>query len=456
VIGFACVVTSVACAPRPEAAQSAHDAKHVTSADTQGSSALPRPLLAKTFRYRFAIYTERAPAFDVRSEIERGAASAGFRLSAEPGDPEKPTTPSSLFWAQPPIERFLPPDAAALEHFGRGLSDSEKSKLARARSVILFELTGAGARALEDYPEAVKLAREFTQAFGGYFWDDETRNAYDADALGPAIASWQEGLPDVRSHVTLHLYQDGELLRIVSLGMIKFGLPDVVINQVPGSDAESMGNLANLVMQTLIERGSLDGPERLRVAIDRVKQPTLKAALESSVLPGAERSVELTLVPGTLEEGDADNRLLEIAFPGPPETLQERQNHALSVLFGAEDDGIVRVKHDAQLLAASRRAREKALSLKPRFEHGPPLGETLLVKAPFQTPQREHEWMWVEVTSWKGPTIAGILRNDPVEVPGLKAGARVEVQADQIFDYILKKRDGTIEGNETAKLIEAQ
>jgi hypothetical protein len=41
-------------------------------------------------------------------------------------------------------------------------------------------------------------------------------------------------------------------------------------------------------------------------------------------------------------------------------------------------------------------------------------------------------------------------------VPALKAGSRVEVRADQIFDYILRKRDGTIEGNETGALLEAQ
>jgi uncharacterized protein YegJ (DUF2314 family) len=411
--------------------------------------------VAKAFRYRFAICTERTPAVDVAPELERAAKVAGFRIGTRPGDLTQPTTPSSLYWSQPPSENFTPPDVASLEYYGRGLSAAEKQRFASTRAVTLLELTGAGAKALEDYPRALELGRELSRSLGGYFWDEEARNAYSANTLGPAIESWRDGLPDVRKHVTVHVYQDGELMRLVSLGMIKFGLPDIVVNQVPSSNANSMVGLMNLVMQTLVERGTLDGPELLHAELDRIRHPEAKSSLMSDLRSGAKRSVDLTLLAGTREEGDADNRLLEIAFPGPPETLQERQTAALATLFGA-DDGIVRVKHDTKLLEESRRAREKALSLRPRFEHGPPFGETLFVKSPFRTSDGNTEWMWVEVTSWQRNAISGILQNDPVDVPALKAGARVKVQADQIFDYILKKRDGTHEGNETAKLLEAQ
>jgi hypothetical protein len=53
-------------------------------------------------------------------------------------------------------------------------------------------------------------------------------------------------------------------------------------------------------------------------------------------------------------------------------------------------------------------------------------------------------------------TTSGILANDPFEISTLKAGARVEVTADEIFDYILRRRDGTEEGNETGKLMGAR
>ena len=114
------------------------------------------------------------------------------------------------------------------------------------------------------------------------------------------------------------------------------------------------------------------------------------------------------------------------------------------------------MKHDQALLAASQRARKKALSIGKRYAKGPPFGEQLLVKVPFQTSDGGDEWMWVEVVSWNGDEIDGILQNDPFDVPALKSGSRVDVKASQIFDYLLTKTDGSHEGNETSALLEAR
>lgn len=60
--------------------------------------------------------------------------------------------------------------------------------------------------------------------------------------------------------------------------------------------------------------------------------------------------------------------------------------------------------------------------------------------------------MWVEVTKWKGDDIEGILENDPEEVPGLRAGQRVNVRQQDVFDY-LHNFDNTTEGNTTGEII---
>jgi hypothetical protein len=38
-------------------------------------------------------------------------------------------------------------------------------------------------------------------------------------------------------------------------------------------------------------------------------------------------------------------------------------------------------------------------------------------------------------------------------VPGLRAGARVEVEEGSVFDYLHSREDGTVDGNTTAKLL---
>ena len=56
--------------------------------------------------------------------------------------------------------------------------------------------------------------------------------------------------------------------------------------------------------------------------------------------------------------------------------------------------------------------------------------------------------------SWDGDKIRGLLSNDPHNIPSLHAGQSVTVSVSRVFDYIRRRADGTVEGNETAKLIE--
>jgi uncharacterized protein YegJ (DUF2314 family) len=161
----------------------------------------------------------------------------------------------------------------------------------------------------------------------------------------------------------------------------------------------------------------------------------------------------VSVAPTKPDKGDADNRLLAIQFPGDPSRLQERQAATLDALFGSTDT-VVYLEHDAELLAASARARKRAFGLRTRFANGAPFGEILLVKSPFATPSNRREWIWVEVVKWQNDTISGVLTEGAFDIPGLNEGARVEVKASEIFDYMLVKRDGTREGNETQPLLE--
>src|ERR1700727_1042851 len=121
-------------------------------------------------------------------------------------------------------------------------------------------------------------------------------------------------------------------------------------------------------------------------------------------------------------------------------------------MFGVHDEP-VRVRHDGEVLAASARARARLMALKPVWTKNPPELERLMVKGPFRSPSGETEWMWIEVTSWEGRTIHGILQNDPYLVEGLRAGSRVAVEEGSVFDYIVHDADGGSEGNETAKFL---
>lgn len=61
--------------------------------------------------------------------------------------------------------------------------------------------------------------------------------------------------------------------------------------------------------------------------------------------------------------------------------------------------------------------------------------------------------MWVRVLTWKGKHLTGLLENVPEIVHDLHHGDRVDVDEDQIFDYLYGKSDGTREGYETESVL---
>jgi uncharacterized protein YegJ (DUF2314 family) len=130
-----------------------------------------------------------------------------------------------------------------------------------------------------------------------------------------------------------------------------------------------------------------------------------------------------------------------------------RQDNMLSSLFGWGD--LARnVEHTPEVLAERDRERAKLPALHKAFDSGLQPGEYIQVKAPFTIPEGGHEWMWVEITHWSRKTIVGILQNEPVEIRALHAGQIVQVQEDDVFDYIRSYPDKHTEGNTTGKILE--
>jgi uncharacterized protein YegJ (DUF2314 family) len=410
------------------------------------------PLVAERFMFVFAVYHLPAPRADPLRELKKLLRGKPIALVDAGADTKLAGSTVEVF--RPPIGEYPPPDADRLKYSAKGLSDSDKDRLAESRAVTVLSFAGPGDRAVETNRLALALVRDLIAKVGGLAWDEDTREMFGQEKWAKRALAFNDQIPDVTSHVAIHQYRDGELFRLVTIGMGKFAMPDVSVNNVTAGDADRMGDTVNLVCQTMLERGRLDEPGSLAVSLDGIQHPAVRRAIDTDVMPNAKRQASLVLADVKPEEGDADNRLFEIVFPGPAISLQERHDAVLLELYGAPEEEVIEFeKHDPEMLAASKRAKKAAFRLRGRYADGPPFGERLMVKAPFKTPSDNNEWMWLEVVRWKGGTIDGILQNDPVEVPDLKSGARVEVQADAIFDYLLVKADGSQEGNETGKLL---
>jgi uncharacterized protein YegJ (DUF2314 family) len=161
----------------------------------------------------------------------------------------------------------------------------------------------------------------------------------------------------------------------------------------------------------------------------------------------------LTLREGKWEEGDPKNRLIELASENyPGNDLHAKQDRMLSSFFGWEDS-VTNVHHNQELLTESAKENAKLPDLHRAFTRGLEPGEFIQVKAPFRAQDGGTEWMWVEVTSWKGDEIKGLLKNEPSYASNLHAGQVVEVRQEDVFDYIRQYADKRTEGNTTADII---
>lgn len=419
------------------------------------------PAFVDPISFEFALFYPQPPREEPQAALEALLASDFSGLTQVEEVREKEIGESRVLtplWVTDARQTYAAPDTESLLRYsGRGLDNAQAQGLQRTDSVLRLVFGHGQQHAWTGMQDALRLTSALARRTGGLIWDEETREMFTPDFWDEhRIATWTEtvGPPDLRTHFTIHAYRsDDRYQRAISLGLVKFGLPDIVIEQFSGSTSKSMGNLINLLAQALAEGAAVGANGELALDIRSFRTASVRDRHLGSLAANATGTARLRLVQGTWEEGDPQNRLVEISFDryaGPD--LQARQQELLATLYGAEPDAVAKVDHDAEILAASQRARERLLALKPAVQAGLQPGEILLVKAPFQA-EAGREWMWVEVIEWKGSRIFGTLQSEPVYVKDLRAGQRVDIAEEEVFDYIRKLPDGSEEGNETAKYL---
>jgi uncharacterized protein YegJ (DUF2314 family) len=354
-----------------------------------------------------------------------------------------------------PQAAYPPPNLKLLQYFGHGVDREQAEALQTTEVALILDFSYAKEHVWDGMRAALEFTHEIARTTEGLIWDNATRELFSSAAWKErCITPWTEPIPDISKLTVIHAYKKDEYVRAITLGMEKFGLPDIVVDNFSWSLNRNTGIVVNLFAQSIAEGAELPKPGEFDLKIDAIKHPKVREEQKKSLKPNATGVAPLTLTKGVWEEGDPMNRLIEIKFDrGQGPDIHAKQDHVISQAFGVEDT-IVPVKHDEELLAASRKARTKLPELRAEFNKGLAPGEFILVKFPFPRPDEGNEMMWVEVTSWKGDKISGMLKNEPFYIPTLHAGQEVDISEAKVFDYIRKHADGASAGNETGKLIE--
>jgi uncharacterized protein YegJ (DUF2314 family) len=350
-----------------------------------------------------------------------------------------------------------PPSLQLLQYFGRDITKPQADALQKSNKALFLEFSYSGRDALKAVAELSRLAGEVAQRTNGLIWDDETRELFSVNEWTKSrINSWSDGVPWVSKHTTIHAYKDTDYVRAISLGMRKFGYPDVVVSEFSWGIKNQINTLMNLLSQAMVEGAPIPKQTPYLLKATAIKHAQERKSIIESIIEKGTGNADVVLKDAEPQDGDPTNRLLEVSFERyPGKTIHERQEQLISTAFGFKDSS-QDVKHTDEILAARARAQKKFETFRPRFEKGLAPGERLLVKAGFDAVDGRKEWMWVEVNTWKGGDITGLLRNEPDFIPTLHAGATVKVKQAEIFDYINYKPDGSSEGNETGVLMSKQ
>jgi uncharacterized protein YegJ (DUF2314 family) len=346
-------------------------------------------------------------------------------------------------------EDFSLPSMEMLEYFGQGLDERQKDILQTSKQLILIDFFCEEAVLVPTMTSANELIIKLLSGPNDIIFDPETREYFTKDYWEETRLIANNSI-NIMNQITMHLYANGDFCRVITLGMLKFGLPDICIENISCYSNENVAYLINLIAQTMHEKNQIEKTGKLNIDINALANKELKARFLDAIQQNAQKKATINIVEGVWEDGDPLNRIVEIAFP--KQNTQIYQEALLEKVFGSKDE-VVSVSPDDELLAASERAKAKIPELYKRFSNGLPEGTHLLIKFPFDTPDGDREWMWVEVIRWEGKMVEGILQNIPKIVKNLRSGQEVRKPIDEMFDYIIQHNDGTQEGNETTAII---
>lgn len=416
------------------------------------------PLLAGPIHFQFAIYYPESPAkqpMTVLKERMRGVEGSLKFVASVRDVPDSAVVAARL---NTTVQKdYRPPELQMVQRFGRGLTRDQAEALQHADRALILDFAHPVSVSANALRRALLLTEQVARDTNGLLWDEETREIFTPDEWHKhRLDSWEGDTPDVLKHTVIHAYKGDRLVRAITLGMAKFGLPDVVVSDFSWSSNRAVGNLINLFAQAMVEGAVIKAPGVYDLDLRSVRHATVRQSQLTTLKPNAVASARLSLVKGAWEDGDPRNRLVEIGFdryPGPDHYA--RQDAMLGALFGTEDS-VQRVRHTSELIEASRAANAKLPALREAFRRGLEPGEYIQVKAPFATPDGGNEWMWVEVTSWDGDAIGGLLKNEPANIPNLHGGQMVKVSQSKVFDYIRHAADGREDGNETGRILQRQ
>jgi len=364
------------------------------------------------------------------------------------------------------VSEFELPDLEVLGSLAAGVSAEGRATLAGSQEVLVASFAAPRDEVRSLMSLAYPAFAELAIASGGVVEELNTGRLFDGSSLQ---AHGREVLAEPLDATTLFIVEvleDEADVELRTSGLRALGLHEMRTFCSEGQQLEDMAALLNALAQLAWEQGALS--ERSELSEDSLVLQEARqraAGIQGVALASSSDGI------WSLADDPAVDIRFEGRFDAPvlsgdvvAEVQQvEREPEAAPASAAVEPAPVSVPAQPAQQVspaeeppdarpasleeALAQAAQQLAGPVKQAWSAGLPAGDVLYIKAPFPTPDGSLEYLWIEVDRWEGNTMGGQLRSEPGWVQGLSPGDEVSVRQEVVFDYLLRRADGSSEGN---------
>ena len=324
-------------------------------------------------------------------------------------------------------DAFGVPDAEFIESYGVEVDRPER--LSASQSVVIAWFASPRADSVKTLTIAAQAFSNAATRANGWVEDLHTQRVY-----GQAAWARMDPAGPLTQWFVIEDNPEDAQVRLVTRGLRRFGEAELVMAHVEVDAAEDAAVVLNAVAATL-HQSSTSTPTATGIPIntDTVQGD---AQLESA----------------TPIDGDPVPPLLSVHFEGKlvaPAVLGAASPTAAAQSLSPNTDAPQTAEKPVPttLTEAQAAMRERLESHRAAFVSGVPDGVRFAVSVPFDCPDGSREYLWVEVQRWEENRLTGHVISAPTRTRATQKGQSVVVDQGSVFDYLLKRSDGTREGD---------
>ncbi len=331
------------------------------------------------------------------------------------------------------------------------LTSEEKASLDRRPVAVVVRTRGPGAPDHLPARTAFAVTTALAESLSALIYDETLRRIEPLRELAKRVITAPLGEPVLtQRHLVVQLYrQDDGTARLLTLGMARFGSPDLSLRGATMADATELA----LVLDAAAAKVAA-GTSKLPLTVSLEDVARIAGTTPSALAKDPSRSqpVALDAFEPPRTEGDPDNEMAELLPPGGPGA--ESWAQVITSLFQKAPQ-VAFTAFDEELQKLATRARKELPSALARFQKGE---GALFVKAPFPVSATNadagSEWMWIDVKRCDAKACTGVLTNTPAFATSFAEGKPATTKRSEIADWLLRLPDGGAEGGESIRVIE--